>query len=148
MADVDSTQAEADSLIAMEKHRVDDRQWFFSGPGERISIPLISLDKREQFTLDVTRGQIKIGKVTYQNRARQAIVLMRLDIDGPPHRYPDGEQIPCPHLHTYREGYGDKWAAAAPLELYPNTSDLISALDAFMVHCNITNPPDIQKGLF
>jgi len=57
MADANITQAEADSLIAMEKHRLDDQAWLFSAPGERIAVPLISHDKRENFTLDVTRSQ-------------------------------------------------------------------------------------------
>jgi hypothetical protein len=73
---------------------------------------------------------------------------MRLDIDGPPHRNPDGEEIPCPHLHIYREGLGDKWAIPAPSDRYTNTSDLFTTCDAFMQHCNITVPPNIQKGLF
>ncbi|MDX2150661.1 MAG: hypothetical protein SFV54_07995 [Bryobacteraceae bacterium] len=90
MADIDITQEEADELIAMEKHRVDNKNWWFPEPGDRLSIPLTSVDKRENFTLDITRAQIKLTKATYQNRARQAILLMRLDLDGPPHRNPDG----------------------------------------------------------
>ena len=148
MADTDITQAEADALIAMEKHRVDDKEWLFSIPGERLAIPLISHDKREHFILDVSRSQIKLAQATYQNRARQAIVLMRLDLDGPMHRNPDGMEIPCPHLHVYREGYGDKWAIPAPIDRYTNTQDLFSTFETFMNHCNITNPPSIQKGLF
>lgn len=72
---------------------------------------------------------------------------MRLDLDGPPHRNPDDEVIPCPHLHIYREGYGDKWATPAPVVLYPNPADLFSTFEAFMRQCNIT-APIIQKGLF
>lgn len=98
--------------------------------------------------LDVTRAQIKLTKATYQDRARQVIILMRLDLDGPPHRNPDGTEIPCPHLHRYREGYGDKWADPAPVGRYTDTFDLFSTFEAFMQHCNITDPPNIQKGLF
>jgi hypothetical protein len=148
MADIDISQVEADALIAMEKHRIDDREWLFSAPGERLAIPLTSIDKREQFMLDVSRGQIKLTKATFQNRARQAIILMRLDLNGPPHRNPDGVEVPCPHLHLYREGYGDKWAIPAEPARYSNTSDLFSTLDVFMGECNITNRPNIQKGLF
>ena len=146
MADIDITQAEADALIAMEKQCADDKQWFFPDPGDRL--PLISMDKRENFMLDVTRAQLKLTKATYQNRARQAIILMRLDLDGPPHRNPDGEEVTCPHLHIYREGFGDKWAMSAPPNIYPNTANLFSTFEAFMKHCNITAPPDIQLGLF
>jgi hypothetical protein len=148
MADIDISQVEADALIAMEKHRIDDREWLFPAPGERLAIPLTSIDKREQFMLDVSRGQIKLTKATFQNRARQAIILMRLDLNGPPHRNPDGVEVPCPHLHLYREGYGDKWAIPAEPARYSNTSDLFSTLDVFMGECNITNRPNIQKGLF
>ena len=84
MADIDITQAEADALIEMEKRFVEEEDWTFPAAGERIALALTSLDKRENFTLDVTRAQIKLTKATYQNRARQAIILMRLDLDGPP----------------------------------------------------------------
>jgi len=148
MADIEITQAEADSLIAMEKRFVDDGDWTFPSAGERISLALTSLDKRENFTLDVTRAQIKLTKATYQNRARQAIVLMRLDLGGSPHRNPDGTEIECPHLHTYREGFGDKWATAVPADRYNDTMDLFSTCEAFLQHCNITGPSKVQKGLF
>lgn len=148
MADIDIPQAEAEGLIEMEKRFVDDDVWTFPAAGERIALPLTSLDKRENFTLDVTRAQIKLNKATYQNRARQAIILLRLDVDGPPHRNPDGAEIPCPHLHIYREGYGDKWAIPAPLDRYPNVLDLFSTCEAFRQHCNITGPSRMQKGLF
>ena len=148
MADVNITQADADFLISMEKHRLDDQVWLFPGPGGRVSISLISLDKRETFMLDVTRSQIKLTKATYQNRVRQAIILMRLDIDGAPHRNPDESGIPCPHLHVYREGYGDKWAIAAPSGIYGTSMNLSSLFRAFMRHCNITSPPEFQMGLF
>jgi hypothetical protein len=108
MADIDIPQSEADALIGMEKRFVDDSDWTFPASGQRVALPLTSVDRRENFMLDVTRGQIKLTKATFQNRARQAIILLRLDLEGAPHRNPDGEEIPCPHLHVYREGFGDK----------------------------------------
>ena len=143
MADINITD-EADALMEMEKRCADERM-VFPLPAE-VAIPLTSVDKRENFMLDVTRAQIKLTKATYQNRARAAIVLLRLDLDGPPHRNPDGEEIPCPHLHIYREGYGDKWASA-PLPV-SNTLDLFLALETFMQECNITGPPAFRKGYF
>jgi hypothetical protein len=147
MAELNLTQSEADLLIGLEKQRTDDRLWEFA-PGDRLEIPLTSKDKRESFILDVRRYQIRMTKATYQQRARHTIILMRLDLDGPPHRNPDGEEIPCPHLHIYREGYGDKWAILAPLDRYPDPSDLFRTFTAFMEHCNITAPPFVQCGLF
>lgn len=148
MADLEITQAEADALIEMEKRFVENNDWTFPPAGGRIALELTSLDRRENFMPDVTRAQIKLTKTTYQNRARQAIILLRLDLDGPPHRNPDGTEIPCPHLHTYREGFGDKWAIAAPVDRYPDTLDLFSTCEAFMQHCNITGPAKMQMGLF
>src|ERR1022692_891451 len=144
MADINLTQEEADALMEMEKRAVDEQEWLFPSPGDSIAIALTSVDKRESFMLDVTRAQIRLTKATYQNRARAAIILMRLDLDGPPHRNPDGEEIPCPHLHIYREGFGDKWAILAPVDRYTNTLVLFSTFEAFMQHCNITDPPKIQ----
>jgi hypothetical protein len=142
------SMAEADDLIAMEKRFVDSSDWTFPGPGQRIALELTSVDKRENFALDVTRARIKLAKATCQNRARQVIVLMRLDLDGPPHRNPDGTELPCPHLHIYREGFGDKWAIMAPVHRYPKPLDLFSTCEAFLQHCNITGPARMQKGLF
>src|ERR1700674_4063073 len=82
MADIDIPQAEADALIAMEKQCVENKTWLFPEPGGGLAIPLASPDKRENFILDITRAQIKLTKATYQNRARQAIVLMRLTSTG------------------------------------------------------------------
>ncbi len=148
MAEVDLPQAEANRLIALGKKAADRNEWLFPSPGERIVVPLVSLDGREQFLLDVSHYQIKVTKATFQHRVHVAVVLYRLDLDGPPHRNPDGDEVPCPHLHVYREGYGDKWAMPAPFGTFPNPSDLYSTLDAFMKHCNIVEPPHIEKGLF
>ena len=148
MAEIDITQAEADALIAIEKHYLEDKVWLFPQSGGRLSVELFSPDRRENFMLDITRAQIKLTKATYQNRARQVIILMRLDLESPPHRNPDDQEIACPHLHVYREGFGDKWAAPASLDQYPNPQDLFSTFEAFMRHCNVTKAPHIEKGLF
>lgn len=148
MAEIDLSQSEADGLIAMEKHRLTDDILSFPGPGQRLVIPLRSPDHRELFSLDVVRSSIKLTKGMFQNRARQVIILLRLDVDGAPHRNPDGAEIPCPLLHVYREGYGDKWAVPAPLSLQPNDGKLYSVLAQFMQHCNVTQQPTVQEGLF
>jgi hypothetical protein len=56
MADINLTQDEADKLLAMEKHAVDEKEWLFPPPGDRVAIPLTSFDKRENFMLDVIRA--------------------------------------------------------------------------------------------
>jgi len=148
MADIMLTQTEADALIAMEKHRVNNDWYDFPMRGESLVLPLRSPDGREHFMLDLSRGHIDLLKVKFQNRARQVVVLVRLDLGGPPHRNPDGKEIPAPHLHIYREGYGDKWAVPVPSRFFRNTSDLWKTFEDFMRFCNITQPPYIRRGLF
>jgi hypothetical protein len=98
--------------------------------------------------LDITRSDIKLTKSTHQNRARHAVILVRLDVDGPPHRNPDGVEIPCPHLHVYKEGFGDKWAVPAPAHLCQPGADAFATCTAFMAHCNIVDAPSFVVGLF
>jgi len=148
MPEINLTQAEADALIAMEKHRVDDQPHDYPGMGGSITVPLVSVDKREDFLLDVSRGRIDLKKGTYQTRARHIVVLVRLDFGGQPHRNPDDVEVSSPHLHIYREGYGDKWAFPVPAAKFPNMGDLWQTLEDFMRYCNVTEPPFIRKGLF
>jgi len=148
MADLNLTQTEADALIAMEKHRANDDRHDFPMGGESVVVPLQSSDKREQFLLDLSRGRIDLMKLKIQNRARQVVVLVRLDLGGSPHRNPDDTDVPCPHLHVYREGYGDKWAMPIPMHEFPRTNDRWGTLEDFMHYCNITQPPYIERGLF
>ena len=148
MAELVLSQREADSLFALEKHRVDEKLYEFPDMGGSLRIPLIAVNGREEFQLTVYRGKIDLAKVTYQNLARQVVVLARIDLGGAPHRNPDGEEIPSPHLHLYREGFGDKYAIALPKELAEHSGDHWDALNAFLRFCHITVPPNIDRGLF
>jgi len=148
MADIELAQAEADSLIAMEKHRASDVTCRLPDMGGKVTLPLVSVDKRESFFLDIGRGRIDLAKGTYQNRGRQIVVLVRLDFAGAPHRNPDGQEIPCPHLHIYREGFADKWAEPAPLDKFPTVTDTWKTLQDLMQFCNVTVQPRIERGLF
>jgi len=144
---VEINDSEARVLLQMEKHYLDNVAYVFTGLGEALRIPLFSDDRREEFMLDITRSRIEIRKTTLQSRARKAVILARLDLGGPPHRNPDGEEMPCPHMHLYREGYGDKWAIPLPDD-FTNSLDIQLTLNEFMQYCNITTKPDIKWGLF
>lgn len=148
MADITLTQAEADALIAMEKHRTNDDTHEFPMHGQTLVLSLHSTDRREQFLLDVKRGRIDLLRGTYQNRAKQVVILVRLDFGGGPHRNPDEQEVSCPHLHVYREGYGDKWAVPIPASQFRQPDNLWVLLEDFMRFCNISTPPLIEKGLF
>jgi hypothetical protein len=148
MADIILTQAEADALIAMEKYHSDEGRHKFPMRGEALSVPLHSADRRENFWLDLSRGRIDLKKVKMQNRGRQVVVLVRLDLGGAPHRNPDDHEVQAPHLHLYREGFGDKWAIPLPADRFRNPADVWATFEDFLQFCNITRPPLIQRELF
>ena len=141
-------QHEADTLLAMEKHRASDRVLTFSSLGQRENIELLSTDKREKFSLDLYRGRRNLSKVSLQNRARQTVSLRRLDVNGRKHTNPNGQVVPTPHLHVYREGFGASWAEPAPLDIFSNLNDVWTTLQDFMRYCNISKPPIIRRDLF
>ena len=148
MPDINLTQAEADALIAMEKHRTNEDRCDFPMGGQSVVVPLQSANRREQFLLDMSRGRIDLLKVKMQNRGRQVVVLVRLDLGSAPHRNPDDQDVPAPHLHIYREGYGDKWAIPIPADAFRDIRDIWLTLEDFLRFCNVAQPPHIDRGLF
>ena len=153
MGDVQLTQLEADALIAIEKqHEVNDAANDNSPAlpdlGGKLCVPLLCVNKREKFSLDITRGRIDLKKETRQLRGRQAIVLLRLDVGGSPHRNPDDTEISCPHLHIYREGFHHKWAIPIPSGVFQNIDDSWQTLHDFAKYANITSLPTFERGLF
>lgn len=142
------TQAEADFLMALDKRPVTDDMVSWPMPGDNVAVDLISLDEREKFVLDVYCGRIKLSKIRFQNRARTTIILVRLEIDGSPHRNPDDVELPCPHIHLYKEGFGDKWAYPVPQEHFSDLSNRETTLQDFMRFCRIVEPPTFSAGLF
>lgn len=148
MTKIELSQSEADALLNMPKIKANNEEYLYPGIGGALIIPLTSQDRRENFLLDIGRGSIEIRKGKYQMRGHQVIILARLDFGGPPHRNPDGEEFPCPHLHLYREGYGDKWAYPVPTDKFRDLSDLWQTLHDFMDYCRVVEPPVIVRGMF
>jgi hypothetical protein len=131
----------------MEKHRVNENRSDFPMRGQSLTLPLLSVDKREQFLLDLSRARIDLQKVKMQNRGRQVVVLVRLDLGRAPHRNPDDEEIAGPHLHLYPEGFGDRWGVPLPVEPFRNPTDVWMTFEDFLRFCNITQPPYVERGL-
>lgn len=146
MADDTLAQADAETLLRMEKVPASTAILEFPSLGGRIEVPLISRDEREQFSLDINRKRIALT-TGYQTRGRKIVVLARLDFAAP-HRNPDGSEVGVPHLHLYREGYGDKWAVEVPADLLSNPTDAWQVLHDFMRYCGVAEQPNITRGLF
>ena len=146
MALVLLSQCEADALLEMPKYRLDKKCWDFPTLGGQLEVPLRSESAREEFTLDIGQKRIALT-YKYQLRARQMIVLARLDF-GARHRNPDDEEVDVPHLHRYREGYGDRWAYPVPPGLLTDPSNAFQCLQDFMSYYHVVEPPVFQGGLF
>ncbi|HUT14305.1 MAG TPA: hypothetical protein VMY42_27715 [Thermoguttaceae bacterium] len=141
------TQERADELMGLPKQCADRSPIEFPLAGEALLLELRSEDGRESFLLDVNRkGRIKLKKCTYQERYAVVEILLRLDLNGPPHENPDGSEIPTPHLHVYREGFADKWAQSVPPK-FSNTDDLVGTLGDFLRYCGVQEIPEIQSGV-
>lgn len=146
MSDGTLVQSDALALLRVDKVCVNNIPVTLPDLGGRLEVPLVSVDKRESFSLDINRKRISL-LATYQTRARQTIVLARLDFAAP-HRNPDGEEIGLPHLHLYREGFGDKWAINVPDGMLSAPNDAWQVLHDFMAYCRIVQAPHFVRGLF
>lgn len=139
--DVAVSQSEADLLLAMKKGYFGQERYDFPFGGRQIAIPVFSLDRRNEFSLDVCSKRLDLSKYTFMNRTRKTIVLARVDLlQSARHFNPDGRVIEGPHIHRYREGFGDKWAEPLPRE-FGDASNPFSVLERFMEYCHIVAPP-------
>lgn len=93
-------------------------------------------DNKESYLLDIIPNRLMPSKISTTLRVRKNVLLVRLDVAGPPHRNPDDTEVPCPHLHVYRQDYGLKWAYPLPPE-FGDCLSLADYLDSFCQHCNI-----------
>ncbi len=140
-------QQKADQLIHIPKLLVNSTAIQFPIAGDSIQLEAKSEDGRDTFMFDVNRkGRIRLSRCTYQERYAVIEILLRLDVDGPPHENPDGTEVPCPHLHVYREEYGDKWAYPVPPG-FTNTTDLVRTLQDFLGYCRVDIMPPIQRSV-
>lgn len=151
MADIELTQSEADYLINIDKYPTaanEHRYVFPNADGSRLEILFSSVDKKEDFVLNFCRKKIILEKRNHLIRAKKTVCLVRLDIDGPTHRNPDGEEIGGTHLHIYREGFGDRWACPLPADKFSKITDPLTTLEDFMRYCNVKKLPFIDRDLF
>lgn len=141
----DLTQEEADNLISMAKIPLDPDipLEFFPGMDEEIDFRG-EHNEKELFRVIVSRYEKNTRHCKYELLARHRVVLLRFEIEGSPHRNPDGVQVPCPHLHRYRAGFDDR--CAEPIkDRFGNTKDLVDCLIGFLRYCQAVQWPPIQE---
>ena len=141
-------QAEADELIRIPKFSIDVRDLEFPGLGGILEAKLQDDTGKEEFVLNYRKDSIRLEKQNNNFRVRGSIILLRLDLNGPPHTNPDGTKVSNNHIHIYREGFADKWAFDVPIEHFKNLNSSYETLHDFMKYCNIVHPPIIRNMLF
>ena len=102
-----------------------------------VSVPLVApAIAGVAFSLDVTQKRIVLKLKCQLHCTTEAVVLARLDFASP-HRNPDGTAVGVPHLHIYREGYGDKSAYEVPPGILKNPDDPLQVLLDFLTTYHI-----------
>lgn len=146
-----------DYLIQSEK-AITEREIIFPGSNEVLNIPLTLIENPVyHLLLDIDRkGRINTIRCTFQTRYQETINLVRLDLNGRPHDNPSttpnnplflpyiGEHLPCPHLHLYQHGFGDRWAIPIPEDKFMNPTNLVQTFKDFCRYCTISEVPYIS----
>lgn len=148
MSDIILTQQEGDALLQMDKINIGTSEIELPDLGGSIEIKLSANDGHEKFIINFTKYSINLLKRNHQLRCRKVIGLARLDLFGPPHRNPDGEEVGSEHLHLYKEGFDLKWAYEVPANDFTNLQDTHQTLEDFLRYCHVVQPPLLKKGLF
>lgn len=132
-------------ISCLKKIKKTDTPFEFPMAGESKHMDLCSEDKKHEFIVDVNRrGSINLTtKCTYQGRYQRDTILMRLDINGPPHTNPDGSQFGGTHLHIYHEGLGDRVAIQIPNE-FVHKDSLIDTLIDFLTYFKAVNASQLE----
>lgn len=102
----------------------------------------------DEYLFNISSGRIELSKMTYMTRhAKSNTILVRIDTSsGARHINPDGEFIPCPHIHIYKDG-STKWAY--PLDhkmfngIFTKTDDVAILLKDLFKYINIKKNPRI-----
>ncbi len=141
-------QNAVDRLLAVAKRLSSLDTIDFPAMGTSLVLDATDFEEREQFKIDVQRkGMRRVAKCTFQERYQQTEILLRVDVDGPMHENPDGDVVPCPHLHVYREGFADKWAYPLPSDKFPDPANLELTLKSFLKYCVIEVVPQVQRTM-
>ncbi|MBD3920479.1 hypothetical protein H8B09_17080 [Paenibacillus sp. PR3] len=137
------TDPEARRLLDAVKTLVSANKINFPSLQSYITLEASSSQTSDRFQIDIQRKTLNVKKCTYQTRYKKSINLLRIDIEGPAHPNPDGTEIPCPHIHIYREGYDDKWAYPLSSEIITDPNDLVQVLINFLEYNNINKIPEV-----
>jgi len=143
------SDTEVQRLIHLQKKFADEAEVLVpaSGQYEHCS-ELVAIKDGDRFLLDVSRAAIRLTRCKTQTRYARNTILIRVEIDGPPHDNPDGTEVGPSHVHVYREGYDAKWAY--PIDEFPEfmgCTSLIELVRKFSRYCGVVSRIPYQEGV-
>ncbi len=142
------TQAEFDFIIGQPKQFEDKITPIELGPAPiSWSRKILSLNSNDVFLLDFYRGSFELSRFTFNKRYRQTIILFRYD-QGGRHTNPDGQTFNGPHIHIYREGFGDKFAFPISEIGILDTDTIESIFNKLMRYSNVSRIPSVELTMF
>lgn len=134
------------NLMSIKKRFVSD-SIMLPTRGQTLQLDVLSIDEKESFIVDVDRsGRIEI-KSKVQKRYSNNYLLIRIEINAPPHTNPDSTTTSRDHIHIYREGYGLSWAYDLKdfdKVLFNNLKNFNQVFIDFCFYCNIELDDDFQ----
>ncbi|WP_435011671.1 DUF6978 family protein [Tundrisphaera lichenicola] len=143
-------QTVANYLIKMPKVLIDDCVLVDFRPGMKVEVNFRGEeDHRETFRFMIDRYEKDPRHAKYELMTRRNVVLLRLEYRASRHQNPDGALVDCPHLHTYREGYSDRWAEPVS-DRFGDPQKLLACLRGFLGYCNLVQFPKLreERGFF
>jgi len=135
------TDAEFQKLMKIKKLFIDKKIELVHHNCNK-SYNIISEDSKTKFILNVDRrSKIELKKMKLQNRCTNLNeLLVRVEIDAPPHTNPDLTITSRNHIHIYRDGYGLKWAYNLENlnnKYFKNITDFLNVFTDFGLFCNM-----------
>lgn len=145
-------QEQIDILLSiLKKIRYDKENFYFPEIGNSKQLEAVSYDNKYKFLIDIKPGRTERRKkqLTLQERYNKDVILIRLDLNGPPHTNPDGKQLSGNHLHIIKEGYNDRFAYEIPDNIV-DEEDRLQTLINFLEYCKVENPifTNMERRLF
>ncbi|MDD6598784.1 hypothetical protein [Anaerovibrio sp.] len=147
------TQEEADTLRTIEKYLANPQNIKIPKMRETRIYPAYHKcynKRRDDLDVSAYRGGIDENKVSYRLIYKKSVLLIRIDTnDKTAHINPDKSFIPpmTPHIHVYREGYGDKFAYPLPAEFSSKGADIEKLFIEFLQYSNFININELSLSI-
>ena len=147
------SQEEADTLRMIEKYLTNPELVKLPPPTGTVLHPVHyhrEGRRMDNMKISTYHARINAQKISCRLLYNGNVMLVRVDTqDATPHANPDKKiviQPHQPHIHIYREGYGDKFAYPLP-NAFRNAEDISSLFMDFLSYSRIINSNEVKVDI-